>query len=508
MKTIFLMFDSLNRRALECYGGSAVTPNFSRLARRGVTFENHYVGSLPCMPARRDIQTGRLNFMHRSWGPLEPFDICFPDIMKRTGIHSHLITDHYHYFEDGGMNYQNRYATWELERGQEWDPWKALVDVPDARFRKAYHPLQYAPPRAPGGRAQGMVNREFISAEEEYSMPRCFARAIDFLDVNRSADGWFLQLECFDPHEPFAAPDRFRSHYATGYNGPTLDWPLYKRVEESALEIDEIRANYMALVSMCDTYLGKLLDYMDSNAMWDDTAIIVTTDHGFMLGEHDWWAKSRMPFYNEIANIPLIVVHPRHADLAGQRRRSLTQNIDLMPTLLGWYGQEVPETVCGHPLDPVLERDEPSRSIALYGQFGAALNVSDGRYTYFRYPEGTYDLDSQDIFEYTLMPTHQQDFFSESEFDGAELVRGFGFMRGFPVMKIPARKVVARGQGRNIEDTVTVLYDLENDPRQENPIRNDAVTSRLEADMCRVMERHEAPEEAYTRLGLDPRSPR
>ncbi|MYK33368.1 MAG: sulfatase [Boseongicola sp. SB0670_bin_30] len=504
MKTILLMFDSLNRRVLECYGGSAFTPNFSRLSRRGVTFENHFVGSLPCMPARRDIQTGRLNFMHRSWGPLEPFDVCFPDIMRRNGIHSHLITDHYHYFEDGGLNYQNRFATWELERGQEWDPWKALVDVPDAKFRKEYHSLQYAPPGTAGGRARGMINREFISAEEEYSLPRCFARAIEFLDANRDADDWFLQLECFDPHEPFAAPDRFRSRYATGYNGPKLDWPIYKRVDESALEIEEIRANYLALVSMCDAYLGKLLDYMDANGMWGDTAVIMTTDHGFMLGEHDWWAKSRMPFYNEIANIPLIVCHPRFAEHAGQRRMSLTQNIDLMPTLLEWHGAEVPDTVCGCPLDPVLDRDETSRKVALYGQFGAALNVTDGRYTYFLYPEGPYDLDAQNIFEYTLMPTHQQEFFAATEFEGAEMVRGFDFMQGYPVIKIPARKVEARGQGAAVEDTVTVLYDLENDPGQELPIRDGATTSRLEAEVRRVMALHEAPVEAYVRLGLDP----
>ena len=70
MKVIFVLFDSLNRRSLECYGGTAVrTPNFQRLARRCVTFDNHYVGSLPCMPARRDMHTGRLSFLHRSWGP-------------------------------------------------------------------------------------------------------------------------------------------------------------------------------------------------------------------------------------------------------------------------------------------------------------------------------------------------------------------------------------------------------------------------------------------------------
>ncbi len=67
MRTVFLLFDSLNRNALECYGGNCVaTPNFNRLAARSTLFDCHYAGSLPCIPARREMQTGRLNFLHRS----------------------------------------------------------------------------------------------------------------------------------------------------------------------------------------------------------------------------------------------------------------------------------------------------------------------------------------------------------------------------------------------------------------------------------------------------------
>ncbi|MCC2688338.1 MAG: type phosphodiesterase / nucleotide pyrophosphatase family protein, partial [Rhizobiaceae bacterium] len=70
MKAVFVLFDSLNRHMLGCYGGKRIsTPNFDRLSRQSVTFDRHYVGSLPCMPARRDMLTGRLTFLHRSWGP-------------------------------------------------------------------------------------------------------------------------------------------------------------------------------------------------------------------------------------------------------------------------------------------------------------------------------------------------------------------------------------------------------------------------------------------------------
>src|SRR5215204_4366358 len=144
MRAIFVLFDSLNRTAIGCYGANVVkTPNFDRFARRAVTFDTHFVGSLPCMPARRDLHTGRLNFMHRSWGPLEPFDNSFPEMMRERGIHTHLITDHLHYFEDGGSTYHTRFKTWEFIRGQEDDPWKAMVQPPLERFKAIYSDKHY-----------------------------------------------------------------------------------------------------------------------------------------------------------------------------------------------------------------------------------------------------------------------------------------------------------------------------------------------------------------------------
>ena len=75
MKAVVVMFDSLNRHLLSPYGCEWThTPNFKRLSERTVTFDKSYVCSMPCMPARRDFHTGRPNFLHRSWGPLEPFD--------------------------------------------------------------------------------------------------------------------------------------------------------------------------------------------------------------------------------------------------------------------------------------------------------------------------------------------------------------------------------------------------------------------------------------------------
>jgi len=502
MKLIFVLFDSLNRASLSCYGGSAVpTPNFDRLAERSVTFDTHYVGSLPCMPARRDMHTGRLSFLHRAWGPLEPFDNSFPDLLHRRGVYSHLVSDHYHYWEDGGATYHNRYDTFEFIRGQERDPWKAMVQPPWERWRELYHPLQFSDKRRHKF-AQYMINRQYIRDYADFPSVRCFDAGLEFLDVNRDAPDWLLHIETFDPHEPFHAPAGFRAAFPTSYRGPVLDWPPYARVNEAPEECEELRANYCATVALCDHELGRLLDYMDARRMWDDTALVVTTDHGFLLGEHDWWAKIVMPCYNEVAHIPLFIHHPDFASRRGSRRQSLTQTIDLAPTLLDIFGTPAPEQSQGFSLLPLLESDEPVREAALYGVFGSAVNITDGRHTYFRYPE---NIRAEDLYQYTVMPAHMKELFSVAELAEATLAPPFNFTRGVPLLKVPAtpKSPVYFGHGPGgQQDTRTVLYDLHKDPLQLEPVEDAEVEARLCRQMADLMAANDAPVESFGRLGL------
>lgn len=501
MRTVFVLFDSLNRHLLEPYGGTRIpTPNFNRLAAHATTFDKHYVGSLPCMPARRDMQSGRLSFLHRSWGPLEPFDDSFPQLLFQHGIYSHLITDHHHYFEDGGATYHTRYDTWDFIRGQEGDPWKAMVAPPWERLREKYHPRQYAE----GQRAyyrRYMVNREFIREEAEFPSAQCFAHGFDFIQTNRSADNWFLQIETFDPHEPFYAPAEFRERFRTGWNGPIRDWPRYGRVDEVAEECEELRANYYALAAFCDALLGRLLDTFDANGLWDNTALIVTTDHGFLLGEHDFWAKNRMSLYEEISHIPLFAWHPAFGT-AGTRSSALTQTIDFAPTFLDLFGAPVPDGMQGRSLLPLLRGEPSDRDAAIFGYFGGAVNVTDGRFVYHRYP---LDLSTQEIYQYTLMPQHIWTPFSTEELAKAELSPPLSFTKGVPVLKVPMLNTSPiyknYGPGSLLENE-TRLYDLSVDPGQAHPLQDQAQEARLTDLMARLMHEVDAPREAFTRLGL------
>ncbi len=502
MKTVFVLFNSLNRHMLGPYGGRRVpTPNFDRLAGRSAVFEQHYVGSLPCMPARRDMQTGRLNFLHRSWGPLEPFDNSFPELLRATGIYSHLITDHCHYWHDGGATYHSRFDTYEFVRGQEKDPWKAMVQPPWERLREMYHERQLATEPRSNFR-NNLVNREFIKEEKDFPSVRCFDAALEFLERNGDADGWLLQLETFDPHEPFTAPERFKRPFETGWNGPVRDWPRYGRVDELPAECDELRANYYALMSLCDELLGQLLDDFDRLGLWKDTALVVSTDHGFLLGEHDFWAKNRMTLYEEIAHIPLFVHHPQMAVADGARRRALTQTIDLAPTFLDIFGAARPAEMQGHSLLPALADDQVLRQGALFGYFGGAVNVTDGRHTYHRYPP---DLRSQEIYQYTLMPMHLKSLFLPAELAPAELSRPLAFTKGAPVLKVPVAPEGPWFQGYppgTLLESTTRLFDLATDPGQEHPLDDPTLETAMMRLMAELMVGNDAPPEALARVGL------
>ncbi|HEX4183012.1 MAG TPA: sulfatase-like hydrolase/transferase, partial [Caulobacteraceae bacterium] len=103
---VVVLLDSLNRHMLGCYGGLEFrTPNIDRLAARSVRFANHYVGSLPCMPARHDILCGALDFLWRPWGSVEIWEDAITAHLRKAGVVSQLITDHPHLFETGGENY-------------------------------------------------------------------------------------------------------------------------------------------------------------------------------------------------------------------------------------------------------------------------------------------------------------------------------------------------------------------------------------------------------------------
>lgn len=495
MKAIMMMFDSLNKHMLPPYGGDWIkAPNFERLAKKTVKFNKFYAGSLPCIPARREIHTGRVNFLHRDWGPIEPFDDSMPEILRENNVYTHLISDHFHYWEDGGATFPNRYNTWEIIRGQAGDPWIGSVATP-----KIPEQLNRRSPDDMIGMRNDYANRRFIEAEGIRPQEKTMDRGLEFIRKNHESDNWFLHIETFDPHEPFWAEPAFEAMYPDDYKGPHFDWPDYAPVCEDEAAIQHVRNEYAALVSQCDYHLGRLLDMMDELNLWEDTMLIINVDHGFLLSEHGWWGKKTMPFYEEVVNTPFFLWEPS-VGMADVTNNALCQTIDIAPTLLDYFGVEIPKDMEGIPLTIVLEDESAGKEAILFGQHGMHVNCSDGRYVYMRAPK---DEKNAPLNNYTLMPMHMKSRFSVEELKGYELSGPFEFTKNIQLMKTAVTCVLPDKPFLQVAPYETMLFDLETDPSQSTPIENTEVEERMIRLMLQLMEKNDAPSEQYERLGLE-----
>ncbi len=489
MRAIMVMFDTLSKRFLSTYGSDwTITPNFKRLEEKCVVFDNFYGGSMPCMPARRELHTGRYNFLHRGWGPLEPFDCSIMEELKRAGIYTHLVTDHSHYFEDGGATYHNRYDTWEGFRGQEGDRWVPQI-CSNPEFNK--NPLNKQGISA----VQHYANRSRITCEEEMPSVKTINAGLEFLDRYKTEENWFLQIECFDPHEPFYVPEKYRSLYQCGTLENAFNWPPYKLTgnSETKDKLGDLKKEYAALITMCDHHLGRILDFMDENRMWEDTMLIVNTDHGFLLGERGFMGKNYMPMYEEIIHIPFYMHDPRYEKEKG-RRSELAQTIDIAPTLLEYFKVDLNGyEMDGRPLTPIVNGNKKIHENILFGIYGGHINIYDGKYMLMKSPE----KENKPLVSWTLMPANMRGFYKREILEGGSFISGGRFTNGIPCMKYEEQVYIDPMQFGDL------LFDLEADPEQKNPLEDLKIMEEMCRKLKKAMDQVEASEEQFVRIGLE-----
>ncbi len=508
MKVIFILADSTNRRFLNMYGSErpAYTPNLDRLADRGTVFEDHWCGSAPCMPARRDILTGRLNFLEKPWGGIEPFDQTLPALLKTKNVYTRMYTDHYLYYDVGGENYWNDFTAHEMIRGQEFD----TINMPAGKMGIA---AEQRPEGYKGiySKAHDFTYSTFKS-EEEYPSPMTMKKAARWLEENADANNFMLWVEGFDPHEPFDVPQKYIDLYqeedGDDYKGITCYWPEYRKNIFTDQETRHLNIRYKALLTMTDHYIGKIFDVLDRHDMWNDTMVFFTTDHGYMLGEHDYMGKNYMPAYNEVFHIPLIVWHP---DAKRRRFAGLTQNIDVFPTLLNYFGVDMDQLhypIHGKDLMPALTGEaEKIRDDIIYGYFGKSVNYTDGKRTYFRAAK---DESNRPLHIYTAIPTTLRQYYGVGCIKPEDYDKiGFGKLpfTSYPVYKIPADIIEYKNPSqeysrRSEHNATTCLYDLEKDYEQKAPVQDEELEARYIAALRKCMEEHQSPAEQFERLGL------
>jgi arylsulfatase A-like enzyme len=363
------------------------TPNIDRLAARGTVFDQAWSGSFPCMPARRDLYTGRFEFPYRGWGPLEDDDDDLPRrisgppnrALSTMDRHvSYLVTDHFHLWEQGSGNYHMGFTGFEFIRGMEADAWHTdPIDVPifEDGIRGTYRERHFH---------NQAILRQGHEPEDEstWFATQTFTHAADWLERNHTWPDFYLHIDSFSPHEPNDPPERLVKLFdPRGYdNGNWRSIAPQGYLDTTGLSDDDllkIQAFYAASIVHLDENLGRLWDVMDRHHLWDDTLVIFTTDHGTFNGSNRRTGKLQSHLYSSIAQIPLIISHPALGH--GERREQVVQLVDCYPTILDALGEDIPDGLDGRSLLPMLgDPDAPGHDIAICGTFGQGMTASDG----------------------------------------------------------------------------------------------------------------------------------
>ena len=501
---IVLLLDSLNRHELGAYGGTNFdTPNLDRLAARSVRFTNHHTGSLPCIPARHDILVGAWDFLWKPWGSIELWEQPITASLRRAGVVTQLITDHPHLFEVGGENYHTDFRAWSYERGHESDPWKTRADE-----------SWLGAPSFGRGHTHYDDSRGWFRDEADFPGPRTMAATANWLlqdaPVHRARGERFMVfVDEFDPHEPFDTPELWATRYDDTWEGAHLIWPPYevdalKKGTITARDAVQVRAQYGGKLSMIDHWLGRVLDAMDATNAWEDTAVILCTDHGHYLGERDVhgrdvWGKPGVPVYKPLGHIPMFIAWP---GVAPSVNDALTTSTDIHATIASIFGVDIAHTAHGRSLAPLVSGDSTRvRDWLLTGVWGREVQLVTDDWRYTRGPVGDNMPHSMWSNRWSTMPIARHPNYRIPNPDARATL---DFMPGstVPVIRQPFRAGDMLPFWAMAEQYETILYDRTEDPDETVNRVGDAIAREAEELLRSALVSVSAPDEQFERLGL------
>ena len=368
---LLVMTDDQQHGQMSCAGHALLrTPHMDRLAAEGTRFSNAYCTNSLCAPSRATILTGCYSHVHGIRGNSEKADAVealdpdlptFPQLLQQAGYRTGLM------------------GKWHLrQEPRGFDEWRVL----------------------PG---QGVYFDPDFLFEGETAKQAGYATdittdfALDFL--RRQGDGPFCLLyQHKAPHRPFTPAPRHAGMF------DDVDWPKPSSYDDDystrrvAAEAEDMRfeislsgdyddlpgdlspeqkrewifqrfvKDHHRAVYGVDENLGRVLDYLDSSGLAEDTLVLYTTDNGYFLGEHGWYDKRFM--YEPALRVPLLMRYPRLA-VSGHIEDRPVLNIDIAPTLLDFAGVGVPDSMQGRSVRPLMERNAPDswRESILYSYY-------------------------------------------------------------------------------------------------------------------------------------------
>jgi len=370
------------------------TPNIDALAGQGTYFSRHYAGSAPCSPGRACLYTGLYqmnNRVCRNGTPLDSRHDTVALAARRAGYDPILFG-----YTDQGADPRTHapddpaLRTYEgilpgftarvllRESEENWHSWlrNQGLTLPD-------------PPRDIHLPVRGDV--EPVSAEapaytEDQTQTAFLTDAfLDWLQEQTPGQPWFTHISFLRPHPPFIVPAPYntmfdaatvdspidlrawqdiasthpflryafqiwdKSNFIHGAEGPITDW--------SEDDLRQIKATYYGMIAEVDAQIGRIVDGLKKANAWDDTLIVLTTDHGEMLGDHRMLGK--LGFYEQSFHVPLIIRDPAQPQGHGRTITHFTEAVDVTPTIEAAIGVQPAHPLDGKALQPFLRGETP-----------------------------------------------------------------------------------------------------------------------------------------------------
>jgi iduronate 2-sulfatase len=368
---LFIISDDLTSTALSCYGNKvSKTPNIDRLAARGTRFTRTYCQTPYCGPSRASMMFGYYPHATKVFGyasgreAVGPNKKSWSQHFMANGYHTARVSKIYHMgvpigIEEGTDGADDA-ASWNEKYNSQGPEWKAKGPGETLESN-------------PDGKKPPIGGNNFVVVEAEgddlvHSDGKTAAKAVELLhQFKDKSKPFFLGVGFVRPHVPFVAPKKYYAPY------PYADIVLPEKVKGDWDDIPKWGINYKTSVNMkmdvrrqkkavgayyasvayMDAMVGKVMTALEETGQRENTIVIFTSDHGYHLGEHDFWAKVSLK--EESAKTPLIISVPGKEPAVCH---SFSELIDLYPTISSLCGLEVPDYLQGQDLSPVF--DDPT----------------------------------------------------------------------------------------------------------------------------------------------------
>ncbi|MDJ1015786.1 MAG: sulfatase-like hydrolase/transferase [Paracoccaceae bacterium] len=357
-------------------------PNLRALAADAVLFDTHYSVAAPCGPSRASLLTGQYVMNHgslRNGTPLRRDTPTLGTEARRAGYDPLLFGYTDVTVDPRGLDPSDpRLTTYEevaegfhealrMRLEDDEGPWRAHL------VAKGYAPARYPDTYIPDG---DTLDAPAIYSAEDSDTAFLTDEALRAL---RAADpGWFGLVTYLRPHPPFVAPAPYNKMYAPDAMPDPLPVPgdldpycrALRQTKTIATVVEgfphlpdtpevarQLRALYFGLASEVDAHIGRLTDWLKDSGQYDDTIIVVTSDHGEMLGDFGLWGKHT--FHDAAFHTTLIIRDPSHPGSHGLVVETPTESVDVAPTLLELIGVPTPDSMNGRSLAPFLQGETP-----------------------------------------------------------------------------------------------------------------------------------------------------